>query len=67
MMAQDDDDTQAVRAQLRKARATWARVGKVLRGENMPPTVAAKFYLAIVQAILLYGSQKWVISPEAMA
>jgi hypothetical protein len=67
MMARDDDDTQAVRAQLRKARATWARVGKVLWGENTPSTVAAKFYLAIVQAILLYGSETWVISSQAMA
>jgi hypothetical protein len=67
MMAQDDDDTQAVRAQLRKAHATWAWVGNVLRGKNTPPTVAAKFYLAIVQAILLYGSETWVISPQAMA
>jgi hypothetical protein len=67
MMAHDNDDTQAVRAQLRKARATWARVGKVLQGENTPPTVAGKFYLAIVQTILLYGSETWVISPQAMA
>ncbi len=66
-MAQDEEDTQAVRAQLRKARGTWAQVGKVLRGENAPPTVAAKFYLAIIQAILLYGSETWVISLQAMA
>jgi hypothetical protein len=67
MMAQDDDDTQAIRAQLQKAHATWARVGKVLRGENTSPTVAAKFYLAVVQAVLLYGSKTWVISRQAMA
>jgi hypothetical protein len=67
MMAQDNNDTQAVRAQLRKARATWAWVGKVLWGENTSPTVAAKFYLAVVQAILLYVSEKWVISPQDMA
>ena len=30
MMAQDDNDIQAIRVQLRKARATWARVGQVL-------------------------------------
>jgi hypothetical protein len=66
-MAQDDDDAQAICAQLRKARATWARVGKVLRGENASPTVAAKFYLPVVQAVLLYGSKTWVISPQAMA
>jgi hypothetical protein len=44
-----------------------ARDGKVLWGENTSPTVAAKFYLAVVQAVLLYGSKTWVISPQAMA
>jgi hypothetical protein len=67
MMAQDNNDAQAIRAQLRKARATWARVGKILWGENTSPTVAAKFYLAMVQAILLYDSETWVISLQAMA
>jgi hypothetical protein len=57
MMAQDDDDAQANCPQLRKARATWAQVGKVLKGENTPPTVAAKFYLAVVQAVLLYAAR----------
>jgi hypothetical protein len=67
MMAQDDDDIQAVRAQLRKARATWARVGQVLRRENATPFVAAWFYQAIVQAILLYGSETWVLTRTALA
>jgi hypothetical protein len=67
MMAQDDDDIQAVRAQLRKARATWARVGQVLRRENATPFVAARFYQAIVQAILLYGSETWVLTRTALA
>ena len=31
LLAQDDDDIQGIRAQLRKARGTWARVGQVLR------------------------------------
>ncbi len=53
LLAQDDDDIQAIRAQLRKARATWACVGQVLRAENVPPRVAAKFYKAVVQAVLL--------------
>jgi hypothetical protein len=44
MMAQDDDDIQAVQSQLRKARATWARVGQVLRSENVTPFVAVRFY-----------------------
>jgi hypothetical protein len=61
--AQDDDDIQAIRAQLRKARGTWARVGQVLRAENVPPRVAK----AVVQAVLLYGSETWVLSTAALA
>ena len=67
LLAQDDDDIQAIRAQLRKARATWARVGQVLRAENVPPRIAAKFYKAVVQAVLLYGSETWVLSTAALA
>jgi hypothetical protein len=67
MMAQNNDDIQAIRAQLRKARATWACVGQVLRSENASPSIAARFYQAIVQAILLYGSKTWVISRTTLA
>ena len=43
LLAQDDDNIPAIRAHLRKARGTWARVGQVLQVENVPPRVAAKF------------------------
>jgi hypothetical protein len=56
LLSQDDDDT----------RATWARVGQVLRSENASPFAFARFYQAVVQAILLYGSKLWVLSPTAM-
>jgi hypothetical protein len=67
LLAQDDDDIQTIRAQLWKARATWARVGQVLRAENVPPRIAAKFYKAAVQAVLLYGSKTWVLLTTALA
>ena len=67
LMAQDDDDIQAIWAQLRKALSTWACVGQVLRSKNALPFVAARFYQAIVQAILLYRSETWVISQTALA
>jgi len=67
LLAQDDDDIQAIRTQMRKARATWARVGQVLRAENVPPRIAAKFYKAVVQAVLLYGSETWVLSTAALS
>jgi hypothetical protein len=57
LLAQDDDDIQAIRTQLRKAHATWAQVGQVLRSKNISPHVITTFYKAVVQAILLYGSK----------
>ncbi len=39
----------------------------MLRAENVPPHVAAKFYKAVVQAVLLYGSETWVLSTTALA
>jgi hypothetical protein len=67
LLSQDDDDIQAVRGQFCKARRTWARIGQVLRRENAPPRVSPKFYKAIVQSVLLYESETWVLSPAAMA
>ncbi len=62
LMSQDDDNIQAIPTQIRKARSSWARVGQVLWSKNVSPFVAARFYQAIIQAILLYGSESWVIS-----
>jgi hypothetical protein len=67
LLAQDNDDAQAIRQQLRKARGVWAQVGQVLHGENATPWVAAKFYKAVVQAILLYGSKTWNLTASALA
>ncbi len=67
LLAQDDNDIQAVCAQIRKAGATWSRVGQVLWSEHAPPQVTAKFYTAVVQAVLLYGSETWVLSLTALA
>ena len=67
LLAQDDDDIQAIRTQMRKAWATWARVGQVLRSKNASLCVTAKFYKAVVQAMLLFGSKTWVLSSTALA
>ncbi len=55
-LGEDDQDGPAVRAQLVKARAVWARVSNVLRSKNASPCISSMFYKALVQAILLYGS-----------
>ena len=62
----DDDDTQAVRGNMKKARRCWARISRVLRAENASPRVCGKFYRGTVQAILLFGSETWNLSPVAL-
>ncbi len=67
LLAQDDNDAQAIQQQLQKARGVWAPVGQVLRGENTAPRIAAKFYNPVVQAILLYRSKMWNLTNLALA
>ena len=45
----------------------WAHVDQVLRGENTGPQTTAKFYKAVVQAVLLFGSKTWNLPQSALA
>ncbi len=62
-----DDDAPAVRAQMAKAQGIWARVRTVLKGENVLPKVCGMFYRVVVQSVLLYGSESWVLNPALLA
>ena len=62
VLDQADNDNAAAERQLSRARSKWGRVGKVLSAEGASPRVMGYFYKAIVQAILLYGSESWTIS-----
>ena len=66
LMAMDDTDTQAIRANLKKSRKVWKMLSRLLRGENMEPRVCGMFYKAVVQAVLLFGSETWVLTDSAM-
>ena len=47
------------------ARSAWGVLGTLRLREGVDPRLAAIFYRAVVQTILLYGSETWVIL-EAM-
>ena len=66
ILDQDDDDTYALMRQLDRARAQWGRIGSVLRCEGVKPRTMGYFYKAIVQAVLLYGSESWVLNKSSM-
>ena len=54
-----DSDSQAIRTCLKKARRVWDRLSTVLRRKNTSPHTSGKFFQAVVQAVLLYGSESW--------
>jgi hypothetical protein len=66
LSAYDDNDTQAVRNNLKKARGIWARLSRTIRAENASHHVCGIFYKATVQSILLFGSKTWNLSPVSL-
>ena len=58
---QMDDDCPAMRRNIMRARSVWGRLETLLRREGADPKVSESFYRAVVQAILLYGSETWVL------
>jgi hypothetical protein len=66
IVSYDDNDTPAIRRNIKKARRQWGQFWKVLERESVPPRVAGMFYQAVVASVLLYGSESWVVSPSAL-
>ena len=64
--AYNDDDTQAVRDNLKKAWRIWARISRVLWVENASPRVCGMFYKGTVQSMLLFGSETWCLAPSTL-
>ena len=59
-------DNEAVSANLKKARQCWGRIGRLLSRDGASPRTMARFYLAIIQAMLLYGCSMWVLTKRAL-
>ena len=56
-----DDDWPAVLSNIRKARQVWGCIGNFMRGEGEDPSVSEKFYHVVVQSVLLFGAETWVM------
>jgi hypothetical protein len=67
LLAQDDNDVRGLHQQICKARAVWACISQVIQRENASPCIAAKFYKAVVQSVLLYESKRWNLTKAVLA
>jgi hypothetical protein len=62
IVTNNDDDSAAVNRNLTRARQKWGRIGKVIIRTGADPKTMASFYKAIVQSVLLFGAETWVLS-----
>jgi hypothetical protein len=61
-----DNDQQAARENLQKARQRWTMIARVLARENATPRISAMFYKATIETVLLYGFETWVVTDEIL-
>ena len=58
-----DDDWPSVARNLSLARAVWKRMTRILSREGAEPRVSVFFFKAVVQVVLLFGEETWVVTP----
>ena len=59
-----DDEWPAVVKNLSQARAVWKRMKRTLSRERVEPQVSGFFFKDVVQAVLLFGSETWAVTPS---
>ena len=59
-----DNNWPAVEWNLWRARGKWGWLTKILGREGSYKRTAGRLYVAVVQAVLLFGSETWVLTPR---
>ncbi len=66
IMAASNNDWPAFHKNPQKAKEKWALIARPLLKTGVAPRVVGMFCKAIVQAVLLYGCETWVITPKLL-
>ena len=59
-----DDDWPAVIRNMTKARIIWQIMSRILIREGVSPRVSVFFFKAVVQSVLLFSAETWVVIPR---
>ena len=57
-----DDDWLEVVGKLGKSGKSWGKLSRILIREGAYPKVSGIFYKAVVQAVLMFGAETWVLT-----
>ena len=64
VMTVGDDDWPAVVGNLQRKRKSWGRLSHILSREGTDPKVSRFFFKMVTQAVLLFGTETWVLTPR---
>ena len=59
-----DNDWPEVEQNLQRERGKWGKLEKILGRERADRRTVWRFYVEVVQAVLLFGSDTWVLTPR---
>ena len=59
-----DENWPGVVGNLKKARKSWASLSRIMGWEGAKPRVSGIFFKAVVQEVLLFRSETWVLTPH---
>ena len=62
LLDRSDDYWTAVLGNIRKESWVWGRLWKLFWRERADSTVSEKFYCAVVQVVLLFGADTWLLT-----
>ena len=62
-LAADDDWPEAIQ-NLAKVQTVWRRMLRILIRKGMRPRVSGFFFKAVIQSVLIFGAETWVITPH---
>ena len=59
-----EDDWPAVVRNLAWVNTVWSRMLRILSREGVAPQVSSFFFKAVIQAVMLFLEETWVITPR---
>ena len=63
-LSSSDNDFLVLEQNLQKAQGKWGRLAKILGSEGAERRMTGFFLVAVVQAVLIFKSETWVLNPR---
>ena len=59
-----ENDWPTVVRNLARAKKVWSRMSRIISREGATPQVSGLFFKAVIQTVMLFGAETWVVNPH---